>query len=294
VAVLGLQINVGLAGQINLGQSAFVGVGAFVVAMLAGRGYGFWICIPAAALVTAAVSILFSLPAIRIRGLYLALTTIAAQIMFPIIVIRLPSDWFGGTSGLPVDPPSLFGVRAGTPSMQYAIAVVVAGLAFVAAMNLTRSRTGRAFRAIRDNDIASSVIGIDLARYKILAFVAGALFAGVSGGLYAYYVRYVSTDQFTLWLSVWYIGMLVVGGLHSPLGAVLGVAAMTAVEEGLHYLGSVVLASSPQFSGGTIFPVANMVLGAFIILILLFEPKGLVHRWSLLKLAYRLWPYARK
>lgn len=296
VAVLGLHITVGLAGQLNLGQSAFVGVGAFVAAALAAQGWSLWFCIPAAALAAATVSILFGLPAVRIKGFYLALTTIAAQIMFPIVMIRLPEAWFGGAAGLPVDPPSVFGLVLDTPRTIYALVLIVVVMAFYGAANLSRSRIGRAFRALHDNDIASSVIGVDLARTKILAFFAGAFYAGVSGALYAYYVRYVSTEQFTLWLSIWYVGMLIVGGLHTPLGAVLGVLTITTLHEGVHALGGLALAKlggMGGLSGGTVFALTNVVLGGVIVLMLLFEPLGLAHRWALLKAAYRIWPYPR-
>lgn len=293
IAVLGLQITIGMAGLLNLGQSAFVGVGAFTAASLASHGYSWWVCVPAAAFVSAAVSIVFGLPALRIKGFYLALTTIAAQIMFPIVTIRLPDRWFGGAAGLPVDPPTVFGVVADTPRAMYALVLAFAVVAFVAATNLGRSRIGRAFRAIHDNDIASSVIGIDLARTKILAFFAGAFFAGASGALYAYYVRYVTTDQFTLWLSVWYVGMLIVGGLHTPLGALLGVLVIAALQEGVHLLGAVALAGLSGVSGGSVFALTNVVLGGVIVVMLLFEPLGLAHRWALLKASYRIWPYPR-
>jgi branched-chain amino acid transport system permease protein len=235
----------------------------------------------------------FGLPAVRIKGFYLALTTIAAQIMFPIVTIRLPDRWFGGAAGLPVDPPTVLGIVADTPRAMYLMVLVFAVLAFVAATNLGRSRTGRAFRAIQDNDIASSVIGIGLARTKILAFFAGAFFAGASGALYAYYVRYVTTDQFTLWLSVWYVGMLIVGGLHTPLGALFGVLAITALQEGVHVLGGVALAGLSGVSGGSVFALTNVVLGGVIVVMLLFEPLGLAHRWALVKASYRIWPYPR-
>lgn len=293
LAVLGLQITIGGAGLLNLGQSAFVGVGAFTAAALASRGYSLWVCIPAAGLVTGTVSILFGLPALRIKGFYLALTTIAAQIMFPIVMIRLPDSWFGGTAGISVDPPLVFGYAADTPRAMYWLVLAVATLGFVAASNLQRSRTGRAFRAMHDNDIASSVIGVNLAWTKMQAFFASAFFAGISGALYAYLVRYVSTEQFTLWLSVWYVGMLIVGGMHSPLGAVLGVMAITLLHEGVHAIGGVALAGLTGVSGGTVFALTNVVLGGVIVIMLLFEPLGLAHRWSLLKSAYRLWPYPR-
>lgn len=293
LAVLGLQITVGMAGLLNLGQSAFVGIGAFTAAALASRGWSLWVCIPAAGLCTGLVSIAFGLPALRIKGFYLALTTIAAQIMFPIVMIRLPDSWFGGTAGMPVDPPVIFGQSADTPRSMYWLTLAVVVLCFIAVANLGRSRVGRAFRAMHDNDIASSVIGVNLAHTKLTAFFASAFFAGISGALYAYSVRYVSTDQFTLWLSVWYVGMLIVGGMHTPLGAVLGVLAITLLQEGVHALGGMALAGLTGVSGGTVFALTNVGLGGIIVLMLLFEPLGLAHRWTLLKAAYRIWPYAR-
>lgn len=293
VAVLGLQITIGLAGQLNLGQSAFVGVGTFVTAFLASKGYSIWLCMPAAALSAGTTSIAFGLPAVRIKGIYLTLTTIAAQIMFPMIIIRLPDSLFGGNAGLPVDPAIVFGVVLNTPQKIYWFVLAVVAIAFLAAVNLGRSRVGRAFRAMRDNDIASSVLGVNLARYKISAFFAGAFFAGVSGSLYAYYVRYASVEQFTLWLSIWYVGMLIVGGMRTPLGAVLGVAVITTLQETVHMLGTLFLEKIGGVSGGAVFAFGNMVLGSIIVIILLFYPMGLAHRWSLLVASYRGWPYPR-
>lgn len=294
IAVAGLQITIGMAGLLNLGQSAFVGVGAFTAATLhANYGVSMPLCIVAAGLTAGLVSIVFSLPALRIKGLYLALTTIAAQVMLPIIVLRLPVAWFGGSAGIGINDVTLFGYALDTPRSMYFLALVVTVLMLCLAFNLQRSRTGRAFRAMRDNDIASSVMGVNLAFYKIRAFFVGALFAGVAGGLYAFYIRYVTIDQFTLWLSVWYVGMLIVGGLHSPLGAILGTLAITALQELVHLAGNLAMSAAPQTSGGIIFAATNVLLGAAIILMLVLEPHGLTRRWNLLKAAYRIWPYPR-
>jgi branched-chain amino acid transport system permease protein len=294
IAVAGLQITVGMAGLLNLGQSAFVGVGAFTAAALyANYGVPMIPAIVLAGLASGVISIVFSLPAIRIKGLYLALTTIAAQVVFPVVVLRLPASWFGGSAGIGIDQVQLFGVAVETPARFYAVAVVVTFLMLAIAFNLQRSHVGLAFRAIRDNDIASSVLGVQLGRYKITAFFAGAVFAGVAGGLYAFYIRYVTTDQFTIWLSIWYVGMLIVGGLSGPLGAILGTLAVTLLQEAIHWGGNRMLGAMPQVSGGVIFSVTNIVLGAAIIVMLIREPHGLNHRWNVLKSAYRIWPYPR-
>ena len=294
IAVAGLQITVGMAGLLNLGQSAFVGVGAFTAAALyANYGVPMIPAIVLAGLASGVISIVFSLPAIRIKGLYLALTTIAAQVVFPVVVLRLPPAWFGGSAGIGIDQVQLFGVAVETPARFDGVAVVVTFVMLAIAFNLQRSHVGLAFRAIRDNDIASSVLGVQLGRYKITAFFAGAVFAGVAGGLYAFYIRYVTTDQFTIWLSIWYVGMLIVGGLSGPLGAIFGTLVVTVLQEAIHWGGNKMMGAMPQVSGGVIFSVTNIVLGAAIIIMLIREPRGLNHRWSVLKASYRIWPYPR-
>jgi branched-chain amino acid transport system permease protein len=294
IAVAGLQITTGTAGLLNLGQSAFVGIGAFVAASLANRwSVPLWIALPCAGFGAAVVSILFSLPAMRIKGFYLALTTIAAQIMFPIVVIRLPASVFGGPAGMAVDPPTVFGVTIDTPRTLYWLSLFVCAVMMVLAFNLQRTRMGRAFHAMRDNDLASAVLGVNQAQAKVLAFFAGAFFAGVSGALTAYQIRYVTTDQFTLWLSVWYVGMLIVGGMGSPLGAILGTIAITVLQEGVHQFGGWLMSHVQGVSGGVVFAGTNVVLGGAIVLMLIFEPHGLTHRWNLIKGAYRIWPYPR-
>jgi branched-chain amino acid transport system permease protein len=294
VAVFGLQVTTGMAGQFNLGQSAFVGVGAFVAAKLAALDLPLIVVIPAAGIAAGASSVLFGLPAVRVKGFYLALTTLAAQVMFPILVIRLPTAWFGGANGLPVDPPTIAGLRFASPERMYIFCLVPALIMGLLAFNLRRSRIGRAFRAVRDNDIAAAVLGIAPLQTKVLAFFAGALFAGVAGALYAYDIRYVTVEQFSLWQSVWYVGMLLVGGLPTPLGAVLGVVAITVLQETLRELGGILLDADIGLQGGFVFASTNVLLGGIILLALIREPDGLAHRWGLLKTAYRIWPYPRR
>jgi branched-chain amino acid transport system permease protein len=293
IAVYGLQITVGMAGQINLGQSAFVGIGAYATAKLSLLGLPFWAALPLAGLTAGLASIVFGLPAGRVRGFYLALTTLAAQVTFPILVLRLPSSWLGAAGGLSVDPPRFLGRALSTPTDMYYLALAVALIMSLLAFNLRRSRIGRAFRAIRDNDLAAEVMGIDPLRTKLLAFLAGAVFAGVAGGLLAYYIRYVTTDQFTLWMSVWYLGMLIVGGVHTPLGAILGTVFIVALDETLHAIGGKLISAQIGLPGGIVFAATNVMLGGIIILVLVFEPRGLAHRWAMLKTAYRIWPYPR-
>lgn len=293
IAVYGLHVTVGMAGQINIAQSAFVGVGALVTARMSDFDLPFWLLIPIAAVTTGLVSVVFALPAARVKGFYLALTTLAAQVLFPIVVLGLPESWLGGLVGIPVAPLSVAGYSISTPTQLYYFTLALAALATYCAFNLHRSRFGRALKAVRDNDVAAEVMGVDVLRYKILAFFAGSLFAGVAGACMAWVLQFVTVESFTLFTSVWYLGMLIVGGAGSPIGAILGVVFITVLQEGLHELGTVVMRSGHQ-AGGTIFAATNVALGGCILLALIFEPRGLAHRWNVLKSAFQLWPFPHR
>ncbi len=294
IAVVGLQITSGYAGQVNLGQSAFMGMGAFVTASLAANfNLPFWITIPAGGLGGAIFGALFGIPALRIKGFYLALTTIAAQIMFPLLIMGLPDEWCGGAIGLQIDPARLGGLTFNTDKSIYYLIMVVTIIMVYFAFNLVRTRVGRAFVAIRDNDIAAEIMGINLFYYKTLSFFIGAFFAGVAGGLWAYYLRYVGADQFTLYYSIWFVGMLIVGGLGSILGAILGTVFLRALQEVIMYLGPLLVNIFPNIGGGAQvwFAGMNILLGGVIILFLVYEPHGLAHRWNIIKTNYRVWPF---
>ncbi|PJI40923.1 branched-chain amino acid ABC transporter permease [Ferrovibrio sp.] len=294
IAVYGLHVTVGMAGQINIAQSAFVGVGAFAAAKLSSYGLPFWVVLPLAAVITGLVSVLFALPAARVKGFYLALTTLAAQVLFPIVILGLPQDWLGGLVGLPVEPLKIAGYSMGSPKHFYYFTLALVLLATYAAYNLHRSRLGRALKAVRDNDVAAEVMGVPVLRYKITAFFTGSLFAGVAGACTAWFLQFVTIESFTLFASVWYLGMLIVGGLHSPVGAILGVLFITFLQEGLHEVATLVMRSQSHAVGGAVFATTNIVLGACILLALIFEPRGLAHRWSVLRTAYQLWPFPRQ
>lgn len=294
IAVYGLHVTVGMAGQINIAQSAFVGVGAFTAAKCSGLGLPFYAVLPISAVVTGLVSVLFALPAARVKGFYLALTTLAAQVLFPIVVLGAPQDWFGGLVGLPVEPLEIAGYSLGAPAHFYYFTLALVVLATCAVFNLHRSRIGRAFKAVRDNDVAAEVMGVPVLRYKILAFFAGSLFAGVAGACTAWFLQFVTVEGFTLFASVWYLGMLIVGGVGSPIGAILGVVFITVFQEGLHELATTVMRGQSHAVGGAVFATTNIVLGVCILAALMFEPRGLAHRWSMLRTAFQLWPFPRQ
>lgn len=292
MAVYGLYVTVGMAGQINVAQSAFVGIGAFTAAKLSGYGVPFYLVLPAAALATGAVSVVFALPAARVKGFYLALTTLAAQVVFPIVILALPMDWLGGLVGMAVEPVRVGPYTLGSPLHFYYFTLAIVALLTVAAFNLQRSRFGRAMMAVRDNDVVAEVMGVPVFRVKVAAFFVGSLFAGVAGACTAYFLQFVTVASFTLFASVWYLGMLIVGGIHSPLGAILGVVFITLLQEGLHEIANTIMQSGGA-SGGVLFALTSIVLGGCILIALIFEPRGLAHRWAVLRTAFQLWPFPR-
>jgi branched-chain amino acid transport system permease protein len=294
IAVLGLHVTVGMAGQINIAQSAFVGVGAFAAAKLSGYGLPFWVVIPLAALITGMVSVLFALPAARVKGFYLALTTLAAQVLFPIVILGLPTEWLGGLVGMPVEPLIVGGFTISSPRHFYYFTLVLVLIMTCAAFNLHRSGFGRALKAVRDNDVAAQVMGINVLRTKISAFFVGSLFAGVAGACTAWFLQFVTIESFTLFASIWYLGMLIVGGAQSPIGAILGVLFITVFQEGLHEIGTQIMRSNAHEAGGAIFAATNVALGASILLALIFEPRGLAHRWLVLTETFQLWPFPHR
>ena len=293
VVAVGLQINTGLAGQINLGQAAFMGVGAYSTGLLVAKlGLPFWLALPAGGAAAAIFGVVFGLAAVCIKGFYLALTTIAAQFLFHFLVLNLPQAWLGGSNGVTVSPAQLFGLRLESDRAVYWLCLAVAAIMIGGAYGIARTRHGRAFTAVRDDDVAAGMMGIDVVRTKASAFLVGAFYAGVGGGLWAYYVRFVAVDQFTLFHSIWLIAMIIVGGMGSVTGALLGVFAIKLVQETITTLGPVLVERLPFLGGDIVFAAMNIFLGGIIAAFLIFEPRGLMHRLNLARQAYRLWPFS--
>lgn len=292
VVVVGLQITTGCAGQINLGQAAFMGIGAYGASVLDTRiGLPFWVAVPLGGLVAAAAGWLFGLTAARIKGFYLALTTIAAQFIFHFAVLNLPASWLGGVNGISLDTARVGGFAFGSDRSLYYLFLGCTALMIFGAFGVMRSRHGRAFVAVRDDDVAAGMMGVDVVGTKMRAFVLGAFYAGIGGALWAYQVRFVSVDQFTLFNSIWFIAMMIVGGLGSIVGAVVGTVLIRAIQETITSVGPDLVQMMPGLGSDIIFASMNVFLGLVIVLFLLLEPKGLMHRWSILKMNYRLWPF---
>ncbi len=291
IGAIGLNILVGYTGQISLGQGAFMAVGAYTAGLLTLRlGLPWGVSIGLACLVTAAVGTFFGLPSLRLKGLYLAIATLAAQEIVEWVVTHWTA-LTGGTEALVLPAPRLFGVRLNTDFNFYWVAVVLAGGTALFTANLIRSRVGRAFVAVRDQDVAASVIGVNVFRHKLLAFAVSSFFVGMAGALIAFYRNIVSWERFTLETSIIYLAMIIVGGLGTIRGSVLGAAMITLLPVGINNLGRALQDSAPALAA--VLPhVQQAAFGIVIILFLVFEPEGLSKMWRNVKDYFHVWPFA--
>ena len=293
IAVLGLNILTGYCGLISLGQSAFMGIGAYICAVLVAKfSCPFWIAIPCAGLGSGLIGIIFGLPAVRIKGFYLVVTTIAAHYVFNFVILHLlPRDLTGQETGLAVPAPNLGPLSFDNENKMFYFIMVFTAMAMFFAMNIVRTRAGRAFIAVRDNDLAAQAMGVNLSLYKLLAFFICSVFAGVSGAIWAYYVRYIGIEQFTVWFSIWFIGMLIVGGMGNFTGAIFGVVFLNLLQELVTITGPFLSQIFPEIGAGMVFAGVNVLFGLVIMMFLIFEPKGIAHRWELTKSYYRFFPF---
>jgi branched-chain amino acid transport system permease protein len=289
IACLGLNILTGYCGQLNVGQSAFVMVGAFTSGMLgAFRGWPLWASVVPAGLAAAAVGVVFGFPSVRLKGLYLALTTLGAQVILGWIALYGMSFT---AAGFEVPPARLGGVVFDTPRKFYYVAMAFTVAMTFFARNLMRSRLGRAFIAIRDNDRAAEAMGIDIFRYKLLAFAICTFYAGVAGALLVHHMMWAQLESFTLQDSVWYLAMIIVGGLGSIEGTVFGVLFITALKELVLVVGPMAQDRLKFLPIGAASGLLLVLTGGIAILFGILEPRGMAHRWSLVKAFYRLWPF---
>lgn len=294
IGAIGLNIVTGTAGLISLGHAGFLAVGAYAAGILIAT-YG-WPLLPAilaAGVVSAASSLLVGIPSLRLKGLYLAITTLA----FSLIVTQLITQWdwlTGGSSGLPVARPDLFGLSMRTPRAMYFLCLVVAILTTIGALNLLRSRAGRAWAAIRDYDTAASLMGISLVRYKLLAFAVSAFITGIAGALLALNIRYLNVNSFELIASIEAIAMIIVGGLGSVRGAILGAILITVLPEFSKLVLKAFGGTFSSIASGNTAEIKGVIYALVIMIFLRYEPDGLAHRWDRIKRFWSEWPYSRK
>jgi len=295
VGALGLNNLVGYTGQISIGHGALMSVGAYTAANLITRmDMPFWVAVPAGGLMAAAIGAVIGVPSLRIKGLYLAIATLAAQLIIEWTINHVPWISGGVQASIEVPRPRLFGHALESQTQLYLFLLFFAALAIVATINLVRSRIGRAFVAIRDHDIAAELIGIDIFRYKLIAFAISSFYAGVTGVLYTYYLGVANYEQFQINVSIDYLAMIIMGGLGSVLGSILGAVFVTllpiATRWFLEGFGSLFLS---QADLANIIPNLRLVIfGALIVLFLALEPEGLNRLWRNILGYFRVWPFS--
>ncbi len=299
IAVQGLNILVGYTGQISLGHAAFMAVGAYSAAIMS-RTWGtpFWLALPLAALFTGFVGLLFGLPSLRVKGFYLAMATLAAQFIIPWVLQNPLEPLTNGSRPLEVPVPMLGPLSFASDSAIYYVIVPLSILLMLAARNIIRTRTGRAFISVRDNDLAAEQLGINVFRYKLQAFFISALYAGIAGALLAYDTNSLTITTFELNRSIEMLAMLVIGGAGFPLGSLFGVAFVNLLKEivipGVTpalrvYLPQIL----PFINTVSINAAINPILfGSILIIFLIFEPRGLAHRWEILKVSWKIRPFS--
>ena len=292
IGALSLMLLTGYAGQVSLGHAGLLSAGAFTAGILF-REFNapFWVTLPAAALSGALLGVVFGLPSLRLRGLYLAVSTLALHF----VVVYLGGEYEtkrGFSTGITVDAPKIGGYTIYGGRVWYFVLLVFAAGTLLICLNLLRGRTGRAWRAIRMHETVAEALGIGVAAHKLLAFVISSAMAAVSGALFAYYRGFVSVEAFSLFLSIQYVAMIIVGGMGSLLGALLGAVFVTlfpyAIEAALMRL------PNAQAYAGVLFAVNYAAFGVVMILFLLFEPLGLVGIWRRLQTYFLLWPFRHR
>ena len=289
VSATGLIILTGYTGLVSLGQAAFMGIGAYTVAYMDNHfGAPIIINLLLAGGVTMLGGVVVGIPSLRVKGLYLAIATIASSMILHFIFANW-SSVTGGTAGLTIKPATIFGFSLDTSFRFYWMVIPVMVLMLLGSANLFRTRIGRAFIAIRDRDISAEVLGIPLLRYKLLSFGLSSFYAGVAGGLWAYFFRIVTPESFPLSMSIFFLTAIIVGGMGSILGSILGAIFVTMIPEAL----KLIVGWLPISADATLIlsPVRTIVFGLLIIGFLILEPLGLQEIWRRIRRFFHLWPF---
>jgi branched-chain amino acid transport system permease protein len=292
IGSLALMLLTGYAGQVSLGHAGLIAAGAFTVGILFRElNAPFWITLPAAGIVGAVLGVVFGLPSLRLRGLYLAVSTLALYF----VVIYVGGEYEtrrGFSTGIVIDPPQLGSISISDGRAWYYILLTASALTLLVSLNLLRARTGRAWGAIRAHETVAEALGIGVAAYKLFAFILSSAITAMAGALFAYYRGFVSVEAFSLFLSIQYVAMVIVGGMGSLLGALLGAAFITIFPYAIE--GALMALPGAQRFASLLFAVNYAGFGLVMVLFLLFEPLGLVGIWHRLQNYFLLWPYKHR
>ena len=295
IGALGLNILVGYTGQVSIGHGAFMSVGAYTAANFATRLDSPWpVNLLAGGLMAALIGGIVGIPSLRIKGLYLAIATLAGQLIIEWTINHVTFISGGVQASIEVPRPRVGPYVLSSQRDMYFFLLTFVVLAIVGTMNLMRSRVGRAFIAIRDRDIAAEIIGINIFRYKLLSFAVSSFYAGVTGVLYTYYLGIANYEQFQIGVSIDYLAMIIIGGLGSVLGSVFGAAFVTLLPIAIRY--AMEAFGTLFFTQATIhnlIPALRLGLfGVLIIVFLVLEPEGLNRLWRNIRSYFRVWPFA--
>jgi branched-chain amino acid transport system permease protein len=284
----GLMMLVGFTGQISLGHAAFLAVGAYTEALMQAAGVPFVVSIACAALFSAAVGVIVGLPALRLKGIYLAIATLAFNVIVEEIITRWES-LTGGNAGKHLKPVELFGFALESDAAFYFLCLALTVLCCLGCVNLLRSPTGRAFVAIRDSEISASCMGVNLAKYKTMSFAVSAALTGIGGALYAHKLAFISPEQFTLLVSIELITIVILGGIGFLHGAVLGAAFVIVLPQLISLAKDYLPEGAAALSG-----LQATVFGLILVLFIIFEPMGLYGRWLKVRTWFELFPFYRR
>jgi branched-chain amino acid transport system permease protein len=291
IGALGLNVLTGLAGQISLGHAGLLAAGAFTTAALVERGVTSpALTLPATALVGGVLGIVIGMPSLRLKGLYLALGTLALHHVVLYAAGEMQAR-AGGNTGFTIPTVRVVGLALKGTVVWYYVLVGMAAVALVLTVNLQRSRAGRAWMAIRDRDVAAASVGIDIRRYKLAAFVWSSVITALAGAIFAYHRGFVSVEAFGFFVAVEYIAMIIIGGVGSALGAVLGAAFVTLLP---YAIDALVAGVSPDAAQYYVFPAKFGAFGLLMAVFLLFEPLGLVGIWRRVRNWFALWPFRHR
>ena len=292
IGAVGLNMLTGTTGLISLGQAGFLAVGAYTNAILMmDYGWPFWLSMPAGGVAAAIISIFVGVPSLRLKGLYLAITTLAFSFIINHIILYA-EGLTHGPNGIFVSNAKLFGIDFQRGKALYYLTLGIVVVTVFAALNIQRTRIGRAWMAIRDHDIAARVMGIDLVRYKLLAFVVSSFIVGIAGALISLQIRFVNIDVFALILSIEALAIIILGGLGSIAGAILGAIFLSFLPEAIRLFFGLVADPNSSFYTTYVYEIRGIAYGVVIVAILRLKPEGLIGLWRDIRKYWSNWPLA--
>ncbi|MDP6339758.1 MAG: branched-chain amino acid ABC transporter permease [Candidatus Marinimicrobia bacterium] len=288
ILTVGLDLLSGFTGLMSLGHAAFLAIGAYTSAILVDQaGLPFELSLIITPVIVGLCGLMIGFPALRIEGMYLGLTTMGFGFIVKRLIIAF-RDWTGGSAGLQVSKATLFGFTISNDWNNYFMIYTFAIIAIIVARRIVKSKLGRVFMAIRDSEQAAQASGINIAKYKMLSFFISGMFAGFAGVLFAHTNHFISTDHFDILLSVYFIVMVLVGGVGSIYGAVLGTLFIVLMENMFIPLFKDTLTQYMHLEAGDF---QAFIFGLIMLLFIIFQPMGLYGMWLKMRIYWKLFPF---